>query len=101
MKSKRTILSMLFLTVAITGLTHLANAQVSRGKVIEGLTLESKLLDKEVRYSIYLPFDYETSQRYYPVVYLLHGYTDNDMGWIQFGEAHLKADQAIDRKSVV
>ncbi|MEJ2615226.1 MAG: alpha/beta hydrolase family protein, partial [Ignavibacteriaceae bacterium] len=46
-------------------------------------------------YTIYLPFDYETSSRYYPVVYLLHGYTDNDMGWIQFGEANMTADKAI------
>ena len=78
----------------ITGITT-AEAQVSRGKVLEGLTIDSELMDKEMRYTIYLPFDYETSNRYYPVVYLLHGYTDNDMGWIQFGEAHMKADKAI------
>lgn len=70
-------------------------SQGSRGKVMEGLTIDSKILGKKMRYSVYLPFDYETSQRYYPVVYLLHGYTDNDMGWIQFGEAHIKADKAI------
>src|SRR6056297_1548264 len=95
MKDQRSILQVVFLAVLITGFSCASIAQVSRGKVVEGLTIESRLLDKEVRYSIYLPFDYETSQRYYPVVYLLHGYTDNDMGWIQFGEAHLKADQAI------
>jgi hypothetical protein len=46
--------------------------QVSRGIVKEGLTLESKILGKPVRYTVYLPFDYSTSERYYPVVYLLH-----------------------------
>lgn len=70
-------------------------AQVSRGKVFEGLKLKSELLNREVRYSVYLPFDYDSSNRYYPVVYLLHGYTDDDTGWLQFGEAHLLADQAI------
>jgi S-formylglutathione hydrolase FrmB len=69
--------------------------QVSRGSVKEGLIINSKILNKEVRYTIYLPFDYETSNRYYPVVYLLHGYTDNDMAWIQFGEANMTADEAI------
>jgi enterochelin esterase-like enzyme len=75
--------------------TIAANAQVSRGKALEGLTIDSELMGKEMRYTVYLPFDYESSNRYYPVLYLLHGYSDNDMGWIQFGEAHMKVDKAI------
>ena len=65
------------------------------GKVIEDLQIRSNILGKEVRYAVYLPFDYETSDRYYPVVYLLHGYTDDESAWIQFGEVHLAADRAI------
>jgi S-formylglutathione hydrolase FrmB len=65
------------------------------GKVLESLTLNSAILGKAVRYTIYLPADYESSERYYPVVYLLHGYTDNDMGWLQFGEINRYADKAI------
>jgi S-formylglutathione hydrolase FrmB len=57
-------------------------------------------LNKEVRYTIYLPFDYETSNRYYPVVYMLHGYTDNDMAWIQFGEANMIADEGIANREI-
>lgn len=75
-------------------------AQVSRGMVKEGLTIESAILGKAVRYTVYLPFDYERSERYYPVVYLLHGYSDNDMGWIQFGEAHLACDAAIANREI-
>jgi enterochelin esterase-like enzyme len=86
----------LFFSLAAGPLT----AQVSRGFVKEGLTLKSEILGKEVRYTIYLPFDYESSERYYPAVYLLHGYTDNDMGWIQFGEAQLIADQAIAEREI-
>ncbi|MBL7758107.1 MAG: esterase family protein [Chitinophagaceae bacterium] len=65
------------------------------GKVLESRTLNSAILGKAVRYTIYLPADYESSERYYPVVYLLHGYTDNDMGWLQFGEINRYADKAI------
>jgi enterochelin esterase-like enzyme len=72
-----------------------ASSQDTRGVVKEGLTIESKTLGKPVRYTVYLPSDYDSSNRYYPVVYLLHGYTDNDMGWMQFGEAQMIADEAI------
>ncbi|MGD1008215.1 MAG: alpha/beta hydrolase family protein [Ignavibacteriaceae bacterium] len=75
-------------------------SQISRGTVKEGLIIQSKILNKEVRYTIYLPFDYETSNRYYPVVYLLHGYSDNDMGWIQFGEANMIADEGIANREI-
>jgi enterochelin esterase-like enzyme len=57
-----------------------------QGKVIEEQTVKSTIRGKNVRYTIYLPPDYETSQRSYPVVYLLHGYTDDHTGWLQFGE---------------
>jgi S-formylglutathione hydrolase FrmB len=75
-------------------------SQISRGIIKEGLIIKSKILKKDVRYTIYLPFDYNSSSRYYPIVYLLHGYTDNDMGWIQFGEAHLIADEAIVKQQI-
>src|SRR6478735_1541884 len=65
------------------------------GKVIEQLTVKSNVLNRPVRYTIYLPSDYETSQRAYPVVYLLHGYTDDNTGWLQFGEINRYADKAI------
>ncbi len=91
---QRRLLVLTILAVCL-GLAAPSSAQVTRGFVREGLTLESKALGKPVRYTVYLPFDYETSDRYYPVLYLLHGYGDNDMGWVQFGEANLIADEAI------
>ena len=66
-----------------------------QGVVREGLTMDSAILGKAVRYTIYLPPDYHTSERYYPVVYLLHGFTDDDTGWLQFGEAPRIADKGI------
>jgi S-formylglutathione hydrolase FrmB len=65
------------------------------GKVIESLQFNSNLVDYPVKYSIYLPADYESSERSYPVLYLLHGYSDDETGWIQFGEANLIADEGI------
>lgn len=70
------------------------------GKVLETLTFKSTLLNKELHYSIYLPPDYNTSKRSYPAVYLLHGYTDNDTAWIQFGEVHLTLDKAIVERQI-
>lgn len=48
--------------------------------------MKSKILKDNRKYAIYLPPDYETSQRRYPVLYLLHGAGDDQTGWVQFGE---------------
>ena len=70
------------------------------GKVMESLKFQSNLTGKEVNYTIYLPPNYETSAIRYPVVYLLHGYTDDDTGWLQFGEAPYIADKAIANQEI-
>ncbi len=63
--------------------------------LLEGVTMNSSLLNRGVRYSIYLPPDYYASNRRYPVVYLLHGYSDDETGWTQFGEADRLVEQGI------
>ena len=65
------------------------------GKVYDNLSLTSKILNGERKYAIYLPPDYDTSERSYPVLYLLHGAGDDQSGWIQFGEVLHIADKAI------
>ena len=65
------------------------------GKVFDNLSLKSKLLNMDRKYAIYLPPDYETSQRAYPVLYLLHGGGDDQTGWVQFGEVQNITDKAI------
>ena len=65
------------------------------GKVMDDLTLNSEILKGERKYAVYLPPDYENSSRSYPVLYLLHGYTDDHTGWVQFGEVLYIADKAI------
>ncbi|MBX2924597.1 MAG: hypothetical protein KF746_20515 [Chitinophagaceae bacterium] len=65
------------------------------GKVVEEAKVSSSILKRNVRYSVYLPADYDHSQRWYPVVYLLHGYTEDNTAWLQFGEVNRYADKAI------
>ncbi len=67
----------------------------TNGKVLETRKVKSAILNRDVRYTVYLPADYETSERNYPVVYLLHGYGDDNSGWLQFGEINRYADKAI------
>ena len=63
------------------------------GKVIDRLSLKSKILNSDRKYAIYLPGDYDYSNREYPVLYLLHGGGDDHTGWVQFGEVKSIADK--------
>ncbi|MFH5883921.1 alpha/beta hydrolase [Halalkalibaculum sp. DA3122] len=71
-----------------------------QGSVREGLTFQSSILEKKVNYSIYLPPNYDDTNREYPVLYLLHGYTDNEDGWIQFGQVKKIVDRQHDNIDV-
>ena len=83
-----------FLTALIVVLLPITLlAQTS--KVFDNLSMTSQILSSERKYAVYLPPDYETSQRSYPVLYLLHGAGDDQTGWVQFGEVQHIADQAF------
>jgi enterochelin esterase-like enzyme len=75
------------------------NAFAQTGKVFDNLSMKSEILNMERKYAIYLPPDYEISERSYPVLYLLHGAGDDQSGWIQFGEVLHTADKAIQNGS--
>ena len=87
-------LSQIILTFFATCTLQFGIAQ-PMGKVIEERTVKSAVLNRSVKYTVYLPADYDRSERTYPVVYLLHGYSDDHTGWLQFGEINHYADQAI------
>ena len=70
-------------------------SMAQNGKVYDNLSMHSKILKMDRNYAIYLPPGYETSERSYPVLYLLHGAGDDHTGWVQFGEVAHIADQAI------
>jgi S-formylglutathione hydrolase FrmB len=94
MKIKMDSLCRKILPFILMALVGKATAQQA-GRVIEDNRIQSTTLGKEVRYTVYLPADYDRSQRSYPVVYLLHGFTDDNTGWLQFGEVNRYADKAI------
>ena len=71
------------------------NCIFAQSQVFDNLKMSSEILNMDRNYAIYLPPDYETSSRSYPVLYLLHGLGDDQTGWIQFGEVKKIADNAI------
>jgi enterochelin esterase-like enzyme len=92
----------LSLAVILTATGFVFGGQMApgQGQVLEGASIKSAILGRDVNYAIYLPPDYQSSVRRYPVVYLLHGYTDNESAWIQFGEVNLTADRAIAAREI-
>jgi S-formylglutathione hydrolase FrmB len=79
----------LFLTVI------LLLSLVVHAKVIEQNGVKSKILNRNVSYSVYFPEGYDTDLRSYPVIYLLHGYGDDHTTWINTGNIAWYADEAI------
>ena len=73
------------------------NTSAQQGKVYDNLRMQSSILKSQRNYAIYLPPDYEFSDRSYPVLYLLHGSGDDHTGWVQFGEVMHIADKAINK----
>ncbi|MFH0760253.1 MAG: alpha/beta hydrolase-fold protein [Bacteroidota bacterium] len=103
MKFKLLIISFLFLGLLFQNVSAQENSvsfSGPMGQVIEGISMNSQIMGKPVSYAIYLPPDYAASTRRYPVVYLLHGLSDNESGWVQFGEVHLAADRAINAREI-
>jgi len=84
----------LLLSVLSLIFTASLSAQVT-GKVMDNQSMKSNILKMDRKYAIYLPPDYFTSERSYPVLYLLHGAGDDQTGWVQFGEVLHIADKAI------
>lgn len=78
--------------MALMGMAQLSG---QTGKVFDEVVMTSNILGGERKYAVYLPPDYETSERSYPVLYLLHGAGDDQTGWVQFGEVLRIADKAI------
>lgn len=54
------------------------------GRLERGL-IETKLLDKPMRYSVYLPPCYDFGAENLPVLYLLHGQNYDEEQWIRIG----------------
>jgi enterochelin esterase family protein len=55
----------------------------------------SKALGVPRRVDVYTPPGYESGKGTYPVMYLLHGSGDTELGWTSVGRAHLILDNLI------
>ncbi|TWT86894.1 Endo-1,4-beta-xylanase Z precursor [Pseudobythopirellula maris] len=83
------------LCVLLLLLTPAFDAAGQTGRVLDNESMESSVMGTPRKYAVYLPPDYNTSSRSYPVLYLLHGSGDDQTGWVQFGEVLHIADRAI------
>ena len=64
------------------------------GKVVTD-SLESKVLGTQVKYNVYLPDGFGQADKKYPVVYLLHGLSDDYTAWVRLGNMQLVANELI------
>lgn len=83
------------ITVSLPFLMFFVAFGQQQGTITERLIVESNVLQHKVSYSVYLPPDYSTATRWYPVVYLLHGFTGCEIDWIQYGQIDRLANAAI------
>lgn len=84
----RKLILSLFLTLACIQLS-------AQGVVLKSQTMKSNILNKEVRYSVYLPEGFDQSKQKYPVIYLLHGHGNDETTWITDGQIESKMNRAI------
>ncbi len=64
------------------------------GKIVVD-SIESKVLGATVKYSVYLPDGFDTGDKRYPVVYLLHGLYGCHEDWEKQGRMATVADELI------
>lgn len=90
MKTIKLIILLLLPTLGV-------NAQ--SGTVQELLSYRSEILESECHYSIYLPPDYESSNRSYPVLYFLAGGEGSSTSFIQHLEIDFIANHSINMRT--
>ncbi len=71
-----------FLTLCLT-LTFLNQQGYSQSIAEKDKSLSSKIMNREMSYSMLLPEDYYSSADSFPVIYLLHGFGGNQNSWLE------------------
>lgn len=67
---------------------------VPHGNVTQVLYF-SQVFNSHRRFFVYTPPGYDEAANNLPVLYLLHGYSDDDSAWTTVGKAHLIADNLL------
>ncbi|MEI6060620.1 MAG: alpha/beta hydrolase family protein [Bacteroidota bacterium] len=65
---------------------------VSFVRLLEKQTLKSRILNRDISYAVLLPKEYDSLHTSYPVVYLLHGFGDDETAWYKYGLISYYAD---------
>ena len=73
----------------------------SQSTILESQSMTSELLNSEVKYSVYLPPNFDTSNQSYPVVYLLNGFTGDETAWTRVGLVGDITDELIRGRKIV
>jgi S-formylglutathione hydrolase FrmB len=74
------------------------NAQ--QGTVVSNQVIKSAILKQGMKCNIYLPLGYQSSQKRYPVLYLLHGHGGNETDWVKVGKADSIANKLMISKAI-
>lgn len=61
----------------------------------EDQVLQSEMLNRTIEYAVLLPEGYDESDEPYPVVYLLHGYGDDETAWYKNGGLQFYVDKHL------
>ena len=90
-----------FLSILLAIISVMAHGQQGTKERIKvySFALEGNLVNDpaERDVTVYLPPSYpDEPNRYYPVVYMLHGFTDNDSQWFGWEEHWINLHQVID-----
>jgi enterochelin esterase-like enzyme len=67
---------------------------VNAGQVL-ACSFFSQTLGRDWRYNVYLPDGYDHSNLRYPVLFMLHGYSENENAWVSKGRINAVADRLI------
>lgn len=80
------------ITMIIAALSFVMSAKA--GKIVTD-SIQSKVLSATVKYNVYLPDGFNNSGENYPVVYLLHGFTDDYKAWVTKGQMQQVVDELM------
>lgn len=85
------LLPLLLLAVTLTAQARVVTDSIS-----------SKVLNSTVLFNVYLPFGYDANaDTQYPVLYLLHGFTDTYEAWVKKGQVDIIADELLATGEIV
>jgi len=69
--------------------------------IMEGVSMHSRILNQEVRFSVCLPEGYYETKQSYPVLYLLHGLGDDETSWLEYGRISQYVYPAVHSHDIV